>query len=415
MSGKFKKGLMVDLGTDDPIRRPRPVSQDGYYYPEEHNVHPEPPRQWGSSASLEVRTNYIRQQKEQEFFSTTVTPTSPNLQSSYVSNEKVVDKVEVKEIEEEKKGRKRVESEYDITDYYRDSFIPPPSSTFENKLPPSPSLYPQQQVSNQFKPLSTQASRSVPNSSIKGQIMQPPARQSSLDSVGSAEYLPKNDYSHNSITLMPPTPRNYTNEPITISSSASSPNQMSPYQLSPNQTSPYQLSPNQLSPNQLSPNQFSIARELAAMGPPVTAEDYVMQGIKYHEDDQLEKSTEYLRIAAEQNNAIGIVLYGIALRHGWGCKPDARKAFKYLQMAAESAMNIINNINKTLSMSSFKGELVLAIYELGVCFRHGWGVPKNAQNDIALCYYKGEGVKKDMKAGHGTLGNSWIFKEKYNE
>ncbi|RHZ75343.1 hypothetical protein Glove_216g10 [Diversispora epigaea] len=169
-----------------------------------------------------------------------------------------------------------------------------------------------------------------------------------------------------------------------------------------------------------------------------------MQGIKYHEDNQLEKSTEYLRIAAEQDNAIGIVLYGIALRHGWGCKPNARMAFEYLQMAAESAMNIINNINKTLSMSSFKGELVLAIYELGVCFRHGWGVPKNkstaayyfemaanmgdpdAQNDIALCYSKGEGVKKDMKTaakfyrmahdqGHGTLGNSWIFKEKYIE
>jgi len=95
-------------------------------------------------------------------------------------------------------------------------------------------------------------------------------------------------------------------------------------------------------------------------------------------------------------------------------------------------------------MSSFRGDLTLAIYELGVCFRHGWGIPKSkataahyfeiaanmgdpdAQNDIALCYYKGEGVKKDMKMaakyyrmadaqGHGTMGNSWIFKEKYND
>jgi TPR repeat protein len=28
-------------------------------------------------------------------------------------------------------------------------------------------------------------------------------------------------------------------------------------------------------------------------------------------------------------------------------------------------------------MSAFRGELVLAIYELGVCFRHGWGVIKS--------------------------------------
>lgn len=61
-----------------------------------------------------------------------------------------------------------------------------------------------------------------------------------------------------------------------------------------------------------------------------------------------------------------------------------------------------------------KGELVLAIYELANCFRHGWGVPKkdlvaakqyyetaanlgdvDAMNEVARCYETGEGTHKD--------------------
>jgi TPR repeat protein len=35
-------------------------------------------------------------------------------------------------------------------------------------------------------------------------------------------------------------------------------------------------------------------------------------------------------------------------------------------------------------MSAAKGELVMAIYELGVSFRHGWGVYKDKKT---ACYY----------------------------
>ncbi|CAG8729780.1 36891_t:CDS:2 [Gigaspora margarita] len=183
--------------------------------------------------------------------------------------------------------------------------------------------------------------------------------------------------------------------------------------------------------------------ESVSMGQPTTVDDYISQAIKYHENDQLEKSTEYFHIAAQQNNTIGMIFYGLALRHGWGCKTDTAKGFKYLQRAADSATGMLNNINDTTNSQILKTGLVLAIYELGMCYKHGWGVPKDkakaahyyrmaadqgdpdAQNDIALCYYKGEGVKKDMKIaakyyrmadkqGYGTMGNSWIYKEKYN-
>ena len=59
-----------------------------------------------------------------------------------------------------------------------------------------------------------------------------------------------------------------------------------------------------------------------------------------------------------------------------GCQINPRLAFKYLQKAASSAVDDINMLN-SVNLSATKGELVLAIYELGVCFRHGWGVPKD--------------------------------------
>jgi len=89
----------------------------------------------------------------------------------------------------------------------------------------------------------------------------------------------------------------------------------------------------------------------------------------------------------------------------------------------------------------------LAIYELGNSYRQGWGVSKDpvtareyyetaanlgdadAQNEAGWCYLEGFGCKKDKililqkKAakfyrmaeaqGNKTLGNSWIYKDKY--
>jgi TPR repeat protein len=66
-------------------------------------------------------------------------------------------------------------------------------------------------------------------------------------------------------------------------------------------------------------------------------------------------------------------------RHGWGCKPDAEAAVSYLSAAASNAADI-----EQLALQAglkkggaAKGELVLAIFELANCFRHGWGIPKD--------------------------------------
>jgi TPR repeat protein len=67
-----------------------------------------------------------------------------------------------------------------------------------------------------------------------------------------------------------------------------------------------------------------------------------------------------------------------------------------------------------------KGELVLAIFELGNCYRNGWGVKKDpvaarqyfetaanlgdtdAMNEVAWCYLEGFGGKKDKVRNYWT-------------
>lgn len=63
-------------------------------------------------------------------------------------------------------------------------------------------------------------------------------------------------------------------------------------------------------------------------------------------------------------------------RHGWGCTPDPGEAVKYLSAAASNAASI-EDLALQAGMKkggAAKGELVLAIFELANCFRHGWGV-----------------------------------------
>ncbi|KAH6854614.1 hypothetical protein B0I37DRAFT_349910 [Chaetomium sp. MPI-CAGE-AT-0009] len=174
----------------------------------------------------------------------------------------------------------------------------------------------------------------------------------------------------------------------------------------------------------------------------------IQEAIRLHEEGQLEQSTALFGRLADPkgaNNPLSQVLYGLALRHGWGCNQDSAKAVTYLSAAASNAADV-----EQLALQAglkkggaAKGELVLAIFELANCFRHGWGIPKDpiaakqyyetaanlgdtdAMNEIAWCYLEGFGTKKDKfaaakyyrlaeKNGNKILGNSWIWKDKYD-
>ena len=144
------------------------------------------------------------------------------------------------------------------------------------------------------------------------------------------------------------------------------------------------------------------------------ADENIQEAIRLHEAGDLDNSTAMFGRLAD-GNAMAQILYGLALRHGWGIPPDPPRAIQYLSAAAASSAGI-----ESAALSSgmkkggaAKGELVLAIYELANSFRHGWGVSKDpiaarkyyetaanlgdtdAMNEVARCYEAGDGGKKD--------------------
>ena len=141
----------------------------------------------------------------------------------------------------------------------------------------------------------------------------------------------------------------------------------------------------------------------------------IQDAIRLHEEGSLEAATDMFRQLAESGNVLSQVLYGLSLRHGWGCTPDPQRAVTYLSEAAANSAEIESQALQAgmKKGGAAKGELVLAIFELANCFRHGWGVPidkvaarqyyetaanlgdTDAMNEAAWCYLEGFGGKKD--------------------
>lgn len=170
-------------------------------------------------------------------------------------------------------------------------------------------------------------------------------------------------------------------------------------------------------------------------------DETLQEAIRLHEEGNLQRSTALFgRLADPQgaNNALSQVLYGLALRHGWGISKDEPSAVKYLSYAASNSAEIEKLALEAGSKKggAAKGELTLAIFELANCFRNGWGVARDpvaakqyyetaanmgdldAMNEIAWCYVEGFGCKKDKfkaaqylrlaeERGNKTVGNSW--------
>ncbi|KAI0405029.1 HCP-like protein [Xylaria palmicola] len=108
----------------------------------------------------------------------------------------------------------------------------------------------------------------------------------------------------------------------------------------------------------------------------------IQEAIRLHEEGDLERSTQLFGRLADPygaNNPLSQVLYGLALRHGWGCEPDVERAVTYLSAAASNAASVETMALKAgvKKGGAAKGELVLAIFELANCFRHGWGIAKD--------------------------------------
>ena len=180
----------------------------------------------------------------------------------------------------------------------------------------------------------------------------------------------------------------------------------------------------------------------------MTKDDLLQLAIREHEGGNLEKAAQLFKKSAQGEDGlpIGQLMYGLSLRHGWGVQKDEAKAIHWLRLAATSSADHERDAlgKGQLAGGEMKGDLILAIFELGNCFRHGWGVERDkdlarnyyetaanlgdsdAMCETAWCYETGFGTRKDkFKAaywyraaqvkGSKIPGMQWIWKAKYDE
>ncbi|KAG0145018.1 hypothetical protein CROQUDRAFT_723669 [Cronartium quercuum f. sp. fusiforme G11] len=203
------------------------------------------------------------------------------------------------------------------------------------------------------------------------------------------------------------------------------------------------------------------------------AHHYLQLGIKAHEEDDLKRSASLFRMSATEAGGcgLGMLMWALTLRHGWGCEVDTEKAYWWLRLSAETLVNDLENLKIEMSdmnlvltvdqsVNSGEGdgheksieilvkeckaitsEVLLALYELGQCLMRGWGCERDkvlavkyftlaanlgdpdAQLELAYCYEKGKGVGRSLNQaatyyrmaftqGVRMMGYQWIWKEK---
>ncbi|KAI4759040.1 HCP-like protein [Aureobasidium sp. EXF-3400] len=189
----------------------------------------------------------------------------------------------------------------------------------------------------------------------------------------------------------------------------------------------------------------SPSTDIAGLSP----EQHLEKGIECHSSGSLSKSTYHLRLAARAGLPTAMLLYALACRHGWGMRPNQAEGVSWLRRAVDSAgVEFIEDSSSDGSQAvskeqkARKAQFALAIYELGMSYMNGWGIPKDkplavrcfeiagswgdtdALAEAGFCYTQGVGCKKDLKKaaefyrqaadkGMSMAGNSWIYKPKY--
>ncbi|KAI0049082.1 hypothetical protein FA95DRAFT_1571403 [Auriscalpium vulgare] len=70
----------------------------------------------------------------------------------------------------------------------------------------------------------------------------------------------------------------------------------------------------------------------------MTSDDYLQLGIKHHEANQLAESAAAFEKSARLGggSGVGMLMWGLALRHGWGVEMNEKTGFSWLRRAAEA-------------------------------------------------------------------------------
>lgn len=101
---------------------------------------------------------------------------------------------------------------------------------------------------------------------------------------------------------------------------------------------------------------ISPATSRSVSAEPQTPEEYLQLGIQYHEANQLKDSALCFEKSAKEQSGcgVGMLMWGLTLRHGWGCEKDEKSGFKWLTKAAESAVQDLEKAKKGLDVHGVK-------------------------------------------------------------
>ncbi|KAI8842539.1 hypothetical protein BC829DRAFT_435455 [Chytridium lagenaria] len=183
-------------------------------------------------------------------------------------------------------------------------------------------------------------------------------------------------------------------------------------------------------------------------------EDHLSLAIYYHEREELDISAIYLEKSAEEKNPLGLYLRALTLRHGWGVPENKELAFRHLLESAESSLMTIPEVSERRKQKAEAGGnskaesplpssasstisrtrpadlrslrsyatvasllpedtstatalLPLPLFEIGMCFRQGWGVLKSYP---AAVYYFGIAARLGDPDAMYELGYSYLNK-----
>ena len=132
---------------------------------------------------------------------------------------------------------------------------------------------------------------------------------------------------------------------------------------------------------------------------PGLADQLLQEGIRHHEANRLREAAIAFERSARTpgGSGVGMLMWGLTLRHGWGCAKDESLGFSWLRRAAEAAVGDLERARAGLDLSAVRGELVLAIYEVGQCFFQGWGVKKDQKMAVVsrLSFVLGASTKNN--------------------
>ncbi|CDH52759.1 predicted protein [Lichtheimia corymbifera JMRC:FSU:9682] len=96
----------------------------------------------------------------------------------------------------------------------------------------------------------------------------------------------------------------------------------------------------------------------------------LQQGLDYFEKRDMIHATTAFKHASDSQVPVGMLLYGLALYHGWGCEACMPRGVKHVQQAIEYHVDI-----KCLTSTStiMRAKIAMAMQALGILFRAGGG------------------------------------------